>query len=521
MLKNLSIRACLNAMIGLYGVALVAGAVLGLVSLNSANHSLRQMYTVDTPAVANLEGSSGQLLRLRLALATYQSLTDIGDTEGAKAVLLRADQYTKLSNDRLADYLSQVGDAADVHDSIDDMQKKRDAFLHDGVEPAMAALKASDRAAFAELQAHRISALYSAYEKAMLVLEKRQIDRGAQRYDEAQQQFSVVMLVVGLGLAGALLLSLFARIWLVGSIVKPIERAVSSFGRIAAGDLTGKIVVEGRNEMGKLSEALAAMQEALTSTVSTVRSGTESINVGVSEIASGNTNLSQRTEEQAASLEETAASIEQLTSTVKQTAENVRQASSLAGNASGLAAEGGELAHAVVQTMQNIVGDSHRIGEIVGVIEGIAFQTNILALNAAVEAARANEQGRGFAVVANEVRSLAQRSGTAAREIRELIVDSAQRVQAGAELVERSGTTMREIVDAIGRVSVIMSDIAVAANEQSDGIDQVNLAVAQMDQVTQQNAALVEQAAAAAGALEDQARRLAASVAVFRTGSHI
>jgi methyl-accepting chemotaxis protein-1 (serine sensor receptor) len=517
MLRNLSIRACLSAMIAFFGVVLLLGAAAGLLSLRASNASLQQMYTVDTPAVADLEGSAGQLLRLRLALATYASLVDLNDQDGAAAVLKRFDQYLKVSNDRLGHYVSNAGTDDDEQRLIKDMQDKRATFLQNGIEPAMAALKAGDKTAFQQLQAHQLPSLYNAYEKAMLTLEQLQIDHGAQRYQDAHDRFYAISIAVAVGMVLALLFSWLGRVVLVRAIVHPVDATIAQFERIASGDLTGRIDVTSNNEMGKLATALRKMQDSLIATVNTVRAGTESIDTGVREIASGNTDLSQRTEEQAASLEETAASIEELNSTVKQTAENARQASSLAQGASSLAAEGGELTQQVVGTIHQIVDDSHRMADIVGVIEGIAFQTNILALNAAVEAARAGEQGRGFAVVASEVRSLAQRSAAAAKEIKGMIGESTARVQSGAQLVERSGSTMTEIVKAIARVSAIMSEIAAAAIEQSSGIDQVNVAVAQMDEVTQQNAALVEQAAAAAGSLEDQARRLTAAVAVFRT----
>ena len=519
MLKNLSIRTSLTLMIVFFGLVLLLGAAAGLLSLRSSNASLQQMYTVDTPAVADLEGSSGQLLRLRLALATYASLVALNDQDGANAVLKRFDQYRKASDERLAHYLSNAGTDADEQHLIADMQQKRNAFLHDGVEPTLAALKASDNDAFQQLQAHKLPSLYSAYEKAMLELEQLQLDHGAQRYKEAQDLFYAISTAVAIGIALSLIGSFFARFVLVRSIVSPVDATIAQFQRIANGDLSGRVELLGDNEMGRLAAALRKMQESLIATVNAVRQGTESIDTGVSEIAAGNADLSQLTEEQAAALEETAASIEELTSTVKQTADNAKEASSLAQGASTLAAQGGQLTEQVVGTMHGIVDDSRRIADIVGVIEGIAFQTNILALNAAVEAARAGEQGRGFAVVASEVRSLAQRSAAAAKEIKGLIDESTTRVEQGSQLVERSGTTMNDIVGAIARVSSIMGEIAAAALEQSTGIDQVNRAVGQMDEVTQQNAALVEQAAAAAGSLEDQARRLSAAVAVFQTGS--
>jgi methyl-accepting chemotaxis protein len=328
----------------------------------------------------------------------------------------------------------------------------------------------------------------------------------------------LIEVIVGVMVLAVLTL-IATRVALGGMIVQPINDAVDHFERIAKGDLTKSAHTDKTNEIGRLFAGIERMRTNLTTMVGSVHHGAESIDVGAREIASGNTDLSQRTEEQAASLQETASSMEQLTSTVKQNAENARQASQLAVNASDIASRGGQVVEQVVDTMSAISSSSSKVVDIIGVIEGIAFQTNILALNAAVEAARAGEEGRGFAVVAGEVRSLAQRSAAAAKEIKSLIGDSTAKVESGSVLVARAGETMDEIVQAVRRVTDIMGEISAASDEQSQGIEQVSRAVGQMDEVTQQNAALVEQAAAAAASLEEQTRKLKDVVSHWQVSS--
>ncbi len=320
-------------------------------------------------------------------------------------------------------------------------------------------------------------------------------------------------------LGGTLLLALviFAFAWLVASRIKQaLDKAISASEQIAAGDLTVKIEIDSQDEAGQLLGSLKEMNEGLAKIVGEVRNGADSIATATEQISAGNADLSQRTEEQASALEETASSMEELTSTVKQNADNAQQANQLAISASGVAVKGGDVINKVVRTMESITDSSRKISDIIGVIDGIAFQTNILALNAAVEAARAGEQGRGFAVVAAEVRSLAQRSAAAAKEIKALIEDSVGKVQDGSRLVEEAGHTTQEIVTSIKRVTDIMAEISAASLEQSSGIEQVNTAITQMDDVTQQNAALVEQAAAAAESLEEQALQLVQVVTRFK-----
>jgi methyl-accepting chemotaxis protein len=304
--------------------------------------------------------------------------------------------------------------------------------------------------------------------------------------------------------------------YITHTITRPISEAVKVAESVSSGDLTSDIVVQSSDETGQLMHALKNMNTNLVNIVGQVRGGTDNMAEASSEIAAGNMDLSARTEEQASSLEETASSMEQLTATVKINAENARQACKLAVNASEIASQGGAVVSEVVTTMGSINDSSRKIVDIISVIDGIAFQTNILALNAAVEAARAGEQGRGFAVVASEVRTLAQRSASAAKEIKALIDTSVHQVEAGTGLVDKAGRTMNDIVASIAKVSGIMTEIADASEEQRVGIEQVNFAITQMDQVTQQNAALVEQAAAAAAAMQEQSAQLAQSVSVFK-----
>ena len=515
MLSRWSIRTSLT-MVGIILVALtvVVGA-LGLTALNSASQSLDRIARGDLVAIHALDDASAYLLRSRVTLDRVTALSTAGDTEQAKTALDRAQVLLAKSSENWQVFLNAPKNGVD-QTLLDDLTARRTTLTRDGVDPEFAALRANDPAAYHAIADTKIPPMFLAYDNVASNVIKAMQQHAVDQQSSAQSNISLMTtLIIGVTVI-ALLLVVGIRLALRGLIVQPLNDATACFERIASGDLSEQINVFSRNEIGRLFAGIKRMQESMATMVTAVHSSTESIDTGAREIAMGNTDLSQRTEQQAASLQETASSMEQLTGTVRQNAENARQASQLAVNASDIATRGGDVVSQVVTTMQDIATSSNKVVDIIGVIEGIAFQTNILALNAAVEAARAGEQGRGFAVVAGEVRSLAQRSASAAKEIKELIGDSVDKVQSGSALVGRAGSTMDEIVQAVRRVTDIMGEISAASEEQSGGIEQVNRAVVQMDEVTQQNAALVEQAAAAAASLEDQTRQLQAVVSGWK-----
>ncbi|HWV06605.1 methyl-accepting chemotaxis protein [Ralstonia sp.] len=512
-MKTLSIKARLALVLFVLAVFLAGVGALGLYGNMRSNNALKETYSNQLASTRALGQAISRLVQVRTALdrAVYE-------TDDAKIADLvkAAREQVKASDDGWNAYSALPFATPEEEQTAGEAKRLRDAFFNDGLKPALAAFDRHDYAAARPLVLDKLYELFVPYAIKADRLSAIQAEVAASSYGKAQSFFDglvwafIIVIAVGIALAAACYLVLSR------AISRPLAEMLVHFHEISGGNLTTDVRIHSRDEMGLLMEGLQQMQAKLKETVVTVRRGSESIASATQQIAAGNTNLSQRTEEQASSLEETASSMEELTSIVKQNADNARQASTLAVNASEIAVQGGAVVQDVVTTMGEISESSRKITDIIAVIEGIAFQTNILALNAAVEAARAGEQGRGFAVVAGEVRTLAQRSAAAAKEIKSLIEDSATRVESGSTLVARAGKTMEEIVVAVKRVTDIMGEISAGSAEQSTGIEQINEAVTQMDDVTQQNAALVEQAAAAAQALEEQADELRRAVAVFR-----
>ncbi len=497
---------------GIMSVLLVAVGLVGLRGMASSNDALRTVYEDRTVPLGQLAEIQYRMLN---NVRIFGAVSDSLRPEQLRALAQEVDgnhqAIAQVWKAYMATYLTpEESDLAQIFAAANER------FTAEAIQTGLAALRSGNALEAQRLNQEIVPRLFAPTQQVMQKLLTLQLDVAKAEYASSVKRFDTVRTVAIAAIVIGLLVASALSAWLIRGITRAVAHAVAVSQAIADGDLTVPVIVQGRDEMTVLMTALRAMKEGLTQVVSRVRSSSEGVATASSEIAHGNHDLSIRTEQQASALQQTAASMEELSATVNQNADAARQASQLATGASTVAQQGGQVVDEVVQTMKEIHQASSKIHEIISVIEGIAFQTNILALNAAVEAARAGEQGRGFAVVATEVRSLAGRSAQAAKEIKTLIGNSVACVEKGSLLADRAGGTMAEVVIGIQRVADIIGEISAASTEQATGVSQVGDAVLSMDQVTQQNAALVEEMAAAASSLKSQAQDLVQVVATFR-----
>ena len=510
-LRNLPIGTRLGVgfgvvILGIVGVGIAA--FVALAGVTSEFTKLTENYIPKVMAVQDAQDNTNTVARAVRNIGLFSDAR-IRAAEAERIVKARAD------NNEIFAKLEKEITTPKGKELLKEAEGKRGAYTQ-ALDRTIAAFQNGKDAEGKELLLGTLRDAQNAYMKAFGALGKYQeelMKEADTAVDKAIVAGKIEMGVVGLL---AIALGAFLGWWIARSVTQPIGQAVKLAETIAAGDLTSRIEVTSTDETGRLLDSMKKMNESLAKIVGEVRHASDNIATGSTQIASGTQDLSSRTEEQASNLEQTAASMEELTATVKQSAESARQANQLAASASTAAENGGRVVSEVVKTMESITAQSHKISEIITVIDGIAFQTNILALNASVEAARAGEQGRGFAVVAGEVRNLAQRAAQAAKEIKTLINASVEQIENGGHLVHTAGSTMGDIVDQVKRVSDLIGEITAASVEEGTGIGQINDAVVQLDQVTQQNAALVEESAAAADSLRHEANELAKAVSVFR-----
>ncbi|MPT23533.1 MAG: HAMP domain-containing protein [Starkeya sp.] len=514
-MNNLKISTRLALIIGWLSVLMMGIGGAGIYGIRQTNAGLQTVYEDRTVALGELLDVQRQLLRNRGSVSRAVAIDDARETERLLHEI--ADGVKRV--DAAWGAFKATSLLPEEQAIANDFEGRRRLFLDGYLLPAQQALREGRAAQARRLLIEKDEQLYAPLREDIVRLTDFQLDTSKREYEAAQTRYVVVQAVsigltaVGIGLA------ILLGIALIRGIQSSLKRAVASANAIAGGDLARPVEVRGKDEIAVLLLALRQMQGGLREVVRSVRGSSDSVAAASSQIAQGNLDLSARTESQASALEETAASMEQLNATVRQNADNAQQANQLAQDASTTAERGGKAVSEVVGTIKEISESSNQILDIIQVIDSIAFQTNILALNAAVEAARAGEQGRGFAVVASEVRALAQRSATAAKEIKTLILDSVGRVEQGSALAEQAGATMAEVVAAIRHVTDIVGEISAASVEQSAGVGQVGEAVTQMDQATQQNAALVEEMSAAAASLRSQAEELVRTVGVFKLGT--
>ena len=498
-----------------FAAVLLATVLVGLVAINRMQviqGSVEEMggdWIPSINAANDIRSQLNELRRAEMAMCLKDVILEV-EQEQERIKTLRDKVLPELAK-RYDTLVSSPEEGAQWKDA----KGKYAAFLA-VQDKLIAARKAGNRGEYQSTVNGESQQAFAALTESVQKLVDINTQGSATSVEASRTAFKAVITTMAVLIVAALAAGGVLAFYLTRSTVRPLNDMVSVARRVAEGDLTVDIDASRRDELGQLAQALSAMQGALSRSLSAVRTSAESIAMSSAEVAAGSSDLSARTEQMASSLEETSATMHALTDTVRLNADATRQASQLALNASQVADRGGVVVSEVVSTMDQINASSRKISDIIGTIDGIAFQTNILALNAAVEAARAGEQGRGFAVVASEVRSLAQRSAQAAKEIKTLIATSVERVESGSRLVSDAGTTMNDIVTSVQRVTDIIAEIRAASQEQSDGINQVNAAVGHLDQMTQQNAALVEEAASAAESLKDQSHRLSTAISVFR-----
>ncbi len=509
---TLTVRARLIGVLGLLCTLLLVGTWAALGALASANDNVREIYQDELLPLTGINDVARSALNNFISLSeaafrsddkaiVAQKLAEVTHMQAQNTALLKKVGASSMSPAEKKQWMAFESARGDVTSSMTEVS---DA-LQQGADSGASGMLYSDVLPNVSIMAAEMSKLIELH-----------VQGSKHRYEAAVASYQRIRVVAFVALGAGMTLALLLAFFLIRSIVGTLNYTVKVANAISQGHLGHDIACRRHDELGRLLEAFRLMDERLALTVGEVRTGSHAVSTAAQQIARGNDDLSQRTQEQASSLEETASSMEEMTSTVKQNAENASHANQLARGAREQAERGGEVAGKAILAMGEIDAASRKIGDIVGLIQEIAFQTNLLALNAAVEAARAGEQGRGFAVVATEVRSLAQRSANAAKEIKGLIHDSEEKVRSGSELVNQSGKALAEIVDSVKKVTDIVAEIAAASQEQSAGIDQVNNAVMQMDEMTQQNAALVEEASAAARAMQEQATELTAQVGFFQ-----
>ncbi|CAN5576944.1 methyl-accepting chemotaxis protein [soil metagenome] len=514
--SNMSIRARLTAAFSALVLMVLVVAGMSLHALGEANQRFSDYIGGVNARSAMADKLRTAVDRRAIAARNLVLVTKPADVELEKALVVKAHEEVRTDMAKLKEMIATATDASDrARGLVADMDKTEQLYTPVALGIVDLALKGKRDEAIARMN-EDCRPLLAALSKASTEYAEVTEARATQMVAEATAQYTWQRNMLIAACVVSVLAAIFAAALVIRSIVQPMSKAVHFAEAVASGDLTVHIDADGTDEVSMLLASLGRMNRNLGNIVTQVRQASDGIATGSTQIATGNADLSQRTEEQASALEETAASMEELNATVKQNADNAKQANQLALGASMVAVRGGDVVGQVVTTMKAINDSSKKIADIISVIDGIAFQTNILALNAAVEAARAGEQGRGFAVVASEVRSLAGRSADAAKEIKGLITASVERVEQGTVLVDQAGATMAEIVTSIKRVSDIVGEISSASVEQSAGVAQVGEAVTQMDQTTQHNAALVEESAAAAESLRQQAQQLVQAVAVFK-----